>query len=502
MKILFLDIDTLRPDHLGCYGYSRDTSPNIDGIAQDGVRFTGCHCSDAPCLPSRAGLVTGRFGIHNGVVGHGGTAAEQRYDGAQRCMRDSNAYHNLPAVMKRAGMYTVSFSSFADRHAAWWFQAGFLEAHSIGKRGFETADEVGAMACRWLRENRDRQDWFMHVHFWDPHTPFRTPEDVENPFEKKPLPEERWMTQEIIDEQRKHHVGPHTACEMNGFTNREDQAHPRQVSEIRNMEDYKKLIDGYDMGIWYCDRYIGALMEELKAQGIYEETAVIVTSDHGEQLGEKGGYQEHGEADEIVTHVPMIIKWPGAPRNAVSDGFHYNVDLLPTLIDLLGGVEPLQVNRVSGFAYPAEYDGVSYAEEVLGGKDGGREYLVLSQCAHVCQRSVRMGNWLYVRNYHDGYHLLEPEELFDLKNDPHERNNVAKQNPEVCWHAAWYLERWVSDNMLKMVKDYADDPLWRVIHEGGPYHCRGYLAEYCERLEQTGRGQAAAELKKRHPQEL
>ena len=81
MRILFLDLDTLRPDHLGCYGYHRNTSPNIDRIAAEGTRFTNYFCSDAPCLPSRAALMTGRHGIHTGVVGHGGTTADMRIEG-------------------------------------------------------------------------------------------------------------------------------------------------------------------------------------------------------------------------------------------------------------------------------------------------------------------------------------------------------------------------------------------------------------------------------------
>ena len=68
MRILYIDIDTLRPDHLGCYGYHRNTSPNIDRLAASGLRFTNVHASDTPCLPSRTALLTGRFGIHNGVV--------------------------------------------------------------------------------------------------------------------------------------------------------------------------------------------------------------------------------------------------------------------------------------------------------------------------------------------------------------------------------------------------------------------------------------------------
>ena len=84
MRVLLLDLDSTRPDHLGCYGYHRNTSPNIDRIAAEGVRFDNYYTSDAPCFPSRTALMTGKFGIHNGVVGHGGTAADVRHEGITR----------------------------------------------------------------------------------------------------------------------------------------------------------------------------------------------------------------------------------------------------------------------------------------------------------------------------------------------------------------------------------------------------------------------------------
>ena len=76
MRILYIDIDSLRPDHLGCYGYHRDTSPAIDRLAAEGVRFENVYVSDAPCLPSRTALWSGRFGFRTGVVNHAGTAAQ------------------------------------------------------------------------------------------------------------------------------------------------------------------------------------------------------------------------------------------------------------------------------------------------------------------------------------------------------------------------------------------------------------------------------------------
>ncbi|MDD3429497.1 MAG: sulfatase [Oscillospiraceae bacterium] len=501
MKILYVDIDTLRPDHLGCYGYTRNTSPNIDAVAKDAVRFDDYYCSDAPCLPSRAALMTGRFGIHTGCVGHGGINAEMRWEGSERGMADFNGRYNLAAVMRRANMKTATISSFPDRHAAWWFNGGFDECYNVGKRGLEPAHEVIPIALDWLERKKDTQDWFLHLHVWDPHIPYRTPTDYGKPFADQPLPD-AWATQEMIDEHRMCKPGAHSACEVTGYNNVPNAATPRQMTEIKNTDDFKAMIDEYDTGIWYADKQLGQVFEKLKQQGIYEDTAIIISSDHGEDLGELGSYCEHGEADYITTHIPMIIKWPGGAKGKVSRGLHYNVDLLPTLVDLLGGVPEFTCNPVVGKTNPVVYDGLSYADCVRQGQDGGRDYLVVSQCAHVCQRSVRFEDWIYIRTYHDGYHLIEEEELFNVKDDPHELHNMAKEKPELCWRGAWMLERWVAENMRSNIYHSCEDPLWRVIAEGGPFHCRGYLKDYCQRLEQTGREDCAQKLRSRHPHEL
>lgn len=500
MKILYVDIDTLRPDHLGCYGYARNTSPNIDAIAKESVRFDDYYCSDAPCLPSRAALMTGRFGIHTGCIGHGGVNSEMRWEGHERGMADFNGRYNLPAVMRRAGMKTASISSFPDRHGAWWFNGGFDETYNIGKRGLEPADDVIPVALDWLERKSETKDWFLHLHVWDPHIPYRTPEQYGKPFQDQPIPDD-WMTEEILQHHHAKKPGAHSAREVNGYQPEKSSAFPRQLTEINNLDDFKALIDEYDTGVWYADYQLGKVFDKLKEQKIYEDMVIIISSDHGEDLGEMGSYCEHGEADYTTTHIPLIIKWPGCAKNAVSKGFHYNVDLLPTLMDMIGDIPPFTCNRVVGKINPVKYDGISFADCIRHGLDGGRDHLVVSQCAHVCQRSVRFGDYIYIRTYHDGYHMIEDEELFNVKEDPHEINNLAEKQPELCWHGAWYLERWVADNMKSNIYNNHEDPLWSVIAEGGPFHTRGYLENYCERLEETGRGDLAKALKERYPKE-
>ncbi|THF79097.1 sulfatase family protein [Cohnella fermenti] len=485
MRILLLDLDSTRPDHLGCYGYHRNTSPNIDRIAQEGVRFTNYYTSDAPCFPSRTALMTGRFGIHNGVVGHGGTAADVRHDGPDRLFQDTLARESLPAFLRSVGLRTALISPFGERHSSWTFYAGFNEIHNTGQSGMESAEEVTPTVLDWIQANGMKDDWFLYVNYWDPHTPYRAPAEYGNPFENDPLPD--WITDNVLERHLKK-VGPHSASEINMYDNRTSPKYPRHPGEIVDRASLRDMIDGYDTGIRYTDDNIGQLFRALEAQGVMEELVIIITADHGENQGELGIYGEHGTADQATCRIPMIIRWPGMTRAAVNDELHYHLDLNPTLAELFGRA-PMN-----------SWDGRSYAHVLRGESGSKRDFLVVSQCAHVCQRSVRFGDYLYIRTYHDGFHLFDKEMLFDLKEDPFEQYSLAKERPELCREAVYLLNEWHDDMMSSMKFDV--DPLWTVMKEGGPFHAKGHLPAYIERLEETGRGEAVAELKRRHPQEF
>jgi arylsulfatase A-like enzyme len=267
--------------------------------------------------------------------------------------------------------------------------------------------------------------------------------------------------------------------------------HPETIitpPELKKLEDLRQIFDGYDLGIRRADEHTGIIFDALKGKGVFDDLIIIISSDHGENMGELGIYAEHGTADQVTTRIPLIIRWPGMQSGVMDEGLHYNLDLMPTLADLLG-IEPFST-----------WDGRSFASTVREGFTSGRDYLVLSQSAHVCQRAVRFDNWIYMRTYHDGYHLFPTEMLFDLENDPHEQFNLASKYPEICKQAVYYLNEWHSEMM--QTSDSPIDPMQTVIHEGGPYHARGQLREYCKLLEETGRGWAIEELKKRHPSEF
>jgi len=469
MRILFIDIDTLRPDHLGCYGYHRNTSPNIDRIARDAVRFENNYVTDAPCLPSRTALWSGRHGFRTGVVGHMGSAADPFNDGCSRGFRDSFDATSWMSALRRAGFYTVTVSPFGERHGAWEWYAGYREIHNPGKGGLERAEEVVPTAIDWVRRHGQEDNWFLHVNTWDPHTPYRTPMEYGNPFENDPLPEP--MGYDVVPTDR----------------------WPRVPEQLDSMEAVKRWIDGYDTGIWYADLWVGKLMDALEEVGVLDETVIIVSSDHGEAQGEFDIWGDHQTADHVVSRVPLLIRWPGLTDGGrVDRALHYHFDWAATLIEMVGGT------------VPDNWDGVPFTEAFRQGQESGREYLVLSQGAWSAQRSVRFEHegqsYICLRTYHDGYKNLEPVMLFNLTEDPYEQHDLSAQRPDLVDKAMGMLADWHHQMMLLSRTNI--DPLMTVLREGGPSHTRYQLPRYLERLRATGRAHHAERLERLHPDEI
>jgi len=485
VRILFIDIDTLRPDHLGCSGYHRATSPNIDEVAARGARFTNVYASDVPCLPSRTALVTGTFGIRNGVNNHGGAAADLVSRGADRSFFNQWVTTSLPSVLMRAGLHTASISSFPIRHGATWWSTGFMESMNL-MRGFgiERADEVLPGALDWLDRRGPADDWFLHVHLWDPHTPYNVPESFGNPFADDPIP--AWHTEEV--RARNWDLpGPHSAQEPWGF--RPDEwgpPGPRSPWNLATDEDVKQIFDGYDVGVRYADDAVGHLGNKLADLGILDDTAIWISSDHGEGFGELGVYADHQGADEATAHIPAIVAWPGMPPS-VQTGLHYHLDVAATVVDLAG------VRR------PRAWDGTSVRADLEAATDAaGRDHLVLTQGAWTAQRGLRRGDHLYLRTLHDGFHADWPDEmLFDVVADPHEQTNLGDQDPTTTASLRETLDEWLS---IQLERSYASrDPLLTILDEGGPFHIRGHLPAYLDRLRDTGRGHWVDPILARHP---
>jgi len=505
MNILYIDIDSLRPDHLGCYGYHRNTSPHIDAVAAEGVRFNHCYAPDAPCLPSRTAMTTGRFGMNTGVVNHGGVAAQPHLTGPSRSFQCDLTQPNWANQFRENGYHTVAFSPFAQRHGAWHWYAGFMEMHNTGGGGMEVASEISPQVTDWLdrraKENligpSNEKPFFMWVNVWDPHTPYRTPKDYGNPFKDDPIPE--WYTEEV----RQNHwqkPGPHPPQEVNDFVPEPDfffrpggasEKYPElrdlQPVQIDSMEEARKMFDGYDMGVSFADDHVGKIIQKLKDAGLYDNTAIIISADHGENLGELWVYGDHQTADAITHNVPMVVRWPGvtdAQAGQLDERLLYSIDLAATTLEW------------ASIDVPAAWDGQSFAGDFVPGKSQHqRDHLILSQMAWCAQRSARWDRYILIETYHDAFHDYPPFMLFDLEADPHEQHNLADSRPDLVTQGKALLHDWRTEQLEKI--PHKVDPLGTVLAEGGPFHGRGG-AKYLRRLRETGRGEAADRLAKKH----
>ncbi|MDR3692093.1 MAG: sulfatase [Fimbriimonas sp.] len=483
MRILYIDIDSLRPDHLGCYGYHRNTSPNIDVLAAQGARMQSLYASDTPCLPSRTGFFGGRFGTRTGVVNHGGVCADLQPQGRDRDFRSRAADNSLASLLTRCGYWTASVSPFPRRHSAYQMTYGFNETIDTGRGGMENADEIYREAERWLKGRGKEDNWFLHVNMWDPHTPYDTPVEFGNPFAEEPI--DPWITEEVIARQRASY-GPHSAHEVPHYDNKID---PKRWTigrgEIQSLEDAKVHLDGYDCGVRYADMYVGKIIALLDELGVLEETAIVVAADHGENLGELNIWGDHQTADEFTNHIPGVIRWPGVtqPGSALS-GFRYHLDLAATIVDLCSP-------KGRDVLAQAGWDGSSFAPGLQCGDDTGRGRLFLSQGAWSCQRTARWNKWILIHTIDTGTKDFSEWMLFDLEADPHQTRNLVSEYPEVVETVG----KEITEAFAEMSVDCpVGDPFEVVISEGGPLHARvgGYDWEpYLKRLTETGRGHHA-----------
>jgi len=204
--------------------------------------------------------------------------------------------------------------------------------------------------------------------------------------------------------------------------------------------------------IAYVDSHVSEVLDELDRQGVLEDTAVIISADHGDAFGEHGIYSDHVCADECIHRIPLIVRWPGvSAADARSDAFLYNVDLAPTLCDLLE------------IPAPSAWDGRSFAENLRGNPGLARDYLVWDCGLYTVQRAVRTRSHLMIRTYDDYGYPFAPVELYDMTRDPYQTRDIAAESPEIVGACSALMEDWLQEQMTKTA--WVGDPLSEVLRE-------------------------------------
>lgn len=396
-NVLFLFADDQRADALGCAGNPNIKTPNIDKLADNGVRFTntlimGGH-HGAICAPSRAMLLSGKhlFNVYDRLEG---VETMPMYFGEHGYETfGTGKWHNEKSAFEAAFQKgrNVFLGGMADH-----FNIALRDLDANGKlsdpvmKGFSTDMFAGA-AIDFLNDyaagSRDNP-FFCYVSFTVPHDPYSPHPDYLDMYSQESLPL------------------PGNFMPLHPFAF--DLLNVRDENLLdwpRDPDMVKAVLADYYGLVSHLDDKVGEIVEVLKKNGLYENTIIVYTADNGLAIGSHGLLGKQNLYEHSMK-VPLIISGPGIPKGAVTDALAYLFDLYPTLAGL------------SGLPAPADIDGVNLAEIIYGKTNEVRQSLFTAYRHTI--RAVRNKEWKLIR-----YPELDHAQLFNLINDPLELNNLA-----------------------------------------------------------------------------
>ncbi len=398
VNVLVITIDTLRADRLGCYGYSRPTTPHIDALAESGVRFENAFCQAPLTLPSHCSIFTSRYTLSHGSLGH--------------------AYPLNPEVgtlaefFRAAGRTTAAFVSNHVLDSRYGLSKGFdtyweVYRMPLGERMAlkeDSHDPTTAAAVSWFREHQG-EPFFVWVHWFHPHKPYDPPAEYAERFAGSSAEGHVWTPQELMD------VWQGTA-------------------EI-SAEEVARLRDLYDGEVAFSDAQVGLLLDEMKRLGVYDRTLIVLTADHGEVLFEHDRYFGHDiMLYDPAMHVPLIVRNP-AWQPAVIPEMVQSIDIGPTVLAALG-VEA-----------GAPLEGKDLAPLLRGDASASTKIAVCLSYPPEKNSLPIFGlstdGWkLFLHESENGFR----RELYDLENDPGEEKDLADENPDRASALETYYVRW------------------------------------------------------------
>ncbi len=446
-NILLVVVDALRQDTLGCYGDARVQTPHIDRLAREGVVFENHH-TQAPFTwtsfgstltgkyPRRHGLVRmepGRRMLPNTTLASWIKAAPRTNGGAFEADDWLSATFHTGTLSTGSGLlrgFDVYYEEFAGHDLvvvgdAWsQFRSDLLLWIVQTKIEQKLSGGVGPVADAWLRDHSDRR-FFAMVHLYSTHTPYDPPQEY-----------------------RQLYVDPNYKGPVSAFYSHHREMIERGEAKL-TAADEQQIRDLYYGGVTQADAQIGALLETLQTRGVLDQTLVIVTSDHGESLGEQGLW-EHNHMVQTNLLIPLVMRLPTAlPAGTRVAAITDTIDVLPTVCELLGATVPQSQE-------PREVvDGRSMLPLIRGQVAALREYSFAENGLWTTIRSPRWKLWAPSREL-DAPTLLDPKapmrvQLYDLVADPREEQDVLAKHPEVALQLLTDLRAW--DRSMPIPKD-------------------------------------------------
>lgn len=403
-NVIVIVVDTLRADHLSSYGYERDTSPFMDSLAAEGVRFENAIAPSSWTQPSHASLLTGRYtyehqaentplddtyptigevmqanGYRTGAFSANTLFFTRRQGHGRGFLRFEDNYQSAPDAFFNSSLYGFLFDFYGLRKA--------LNYEGVPTRVL--APDINRAALDWV-DRDDEKPFLIFMNYFDVHDPYTPPEPYRSKYASTPDP----------------------GGLINGFMER--------YSPSLTPEQIQTEIDAYDGSIAYVDDQIKALFSELEGRGLLENTIVIVTSDHGESFGEHGILQHSASLYLPEIHVPLIVWAPGKVPAGKTVETPVTIAALPsTILSLVNVTDdpfpgPSLALLISGEA-PADWpDPISELAQMAGAAQ-------VNPSTHGAMKSVVGAEMQYITHEKFG------EELYNWRTDPQETTNLVDE---------------------------------------------------------------------------
>ena len=396
---------------MGCAGNAEIRTPNLDRLAASGMRFENFFCTSPVCSPARASLLTGRIPSQHGVHDwlSGGNVDDGK-DSRIEYLKGQMGYTDVLAASGYAcglsGKWHMGDSVRPQKGFTHWYAHGYgggpyynapmIRDGQLYKEPAYVTDAITDDALAWLAERgADEQPFYLSVHYTAPHSPWDR------------------------DNHRKEVYDSYNDCPFHSCP--DEPAHPWQSDTAPRGTGERRLaiLKGYYAAVTGMDECVGRILDKLEAMGLRENTLVLFLSDNGMNMGHHGIYGKGNGTFPLNMYdtsvkIPAILSRPGYVAQGVVDGHMLSqYDWLPTLLDYLGMESP-EAERLPGKSFAALLRGEPFEEP--------ENVVVFDEYGPV--RMIRTREWKYVRRYAYG-----PHELYDLANDPDERQNLI-DDPE------------------------------------------------------------------------
>lgn len=420
LNLIIISIDTLRPDHMGAYGYGKNTTPNIDKFAKNAMVFTNATTVVPMTHPSFFSLMTGQDVFKTRII-------------SNQNLGISDNTKTLATRLKDAGFKTSAFVSAEaslsqgfDRFGTYDFKYYFSQdGHDrFGQSSREGYEDFLAKAAASIKNNKGK--FFTWIHLIDPHAPYFPPDDLKCRFGEAYCGQIKGKTLEEIDNSR----SDYQQCQ----------------SRIIPGEKLDLMQSLYDGDVAAADRIVGNILQKIKKEGLEKNSIIVIYGDHGEGFDHNYYFSHQGVLYDSAVKIPLIIYHPFSQTHGYSDILLQNTDVLPTILDLLA------------VSYEDTISGKSFAPVLSGGIlpdlfRTKRQYS-FSADSMLKKFSVTDGRYKYIMSLPGSCMFKgQKEEIYDLKNDRYEAKNIIKENTALYGKLKSELLMYLSQYNLPLVQN-------------------------------------------------